>query len=172
MDLERNICDTIKEWELKIGYCRQDMELYYPESSLIELTGVEKGELKEVLECFCKSVKKRLGALVIYETREKGRYCIHVPAEGVEYVHNEIKGSPFLPCFLKIIKAHSATLTDAETIFRSFDKNIIIEKKNEFEWAFRFSDANIDPYVYFVEQDEFGLQYHRFTKASYEALFL
>lgn len=171
MDLERNICDTIKEWEIKIGYCRQNMELYYPESSLMELTGVKKEELKEALNSFCRTVKEKLGDLVIYETREKGRYCIHIPAKGVEYVHKTVKENLFLPAFLKIIKTPSSTLLEAEIVFRSFDKNVLIEKRKEDEWAFWFSNEKIDPYVYFVEQDEFGLQYHRFTKQSYKMLF-
>ena len=37
--------------------------------------------------------------------------------------------------------------------------------------GFWFADGQPDPYVYHVEVDDFGLEYHRFTRKSYEALF-
>ena len=37
--------------------------------------------------------------------------------------------------------------------------------------GFWFADGQPDPYVYHVEEDDFGLEYHRFTRKSYEALF-
>ena len=37
--------------------------------------------------------------------------------------------------------------------------------------AFSFQEERIDPYVYCVEQDDFGLTYHRFVKKEYEKLF-
>jgi len=35
--------------------------------------------------------------------------------------------------------------------------------------AFYFEDAMVDEYVYWVEENEFGLNYHRFTKIEYES---
>ena len=42
MDLKKNICDNIKECEIKIGYREEDMNLYYPQASLLELLPAEK----------------------------------------------------------------------------------------------------------------------------------
>ena len=37
MNLEQNLYDTVREWQLKLGYQREEMRLYYPEESLLEL---------------------------------------------------------------------------------------------------------------------------------------
>ena len=39
-------------------------------------------------------------------------------------------------------------------------------------WAmyFSFSDPSVDEYCYCVEENEFGLTYHRFSREDYEAL--
>ena len=62
--LEKNICDTLKEWELKIGYGKEPVELYYPQESLCSLLGVPEKEtnlLEQSLELFSKKVQERLG---------------------------------------------------------------------------------------------------------------
>ena len=62
--LEKNICDTLKEWELKVGYGKEPVELYYPQESLCSLLGVPEKEtnlLEQSLELFSKKVQERLG---------------------------------------------------------------------------------------------------------------
>ena len=62
------------------------------------------------------------------------------------------------------------TVEDMIKIFQSFSQDIIIEKVDEQEWGISFQNPEIDPYVYYLEQDAFGLQYHRFTRQAYDAL--
>lgn len=59
MDLKKNICDNIKECEIKIGYREEDMNLYYPQASL--LIGSKRLPLKKPPEweayfCVCGSL--------------------------------------------------------------------------------------------------------------------
>ena len=41
--LERHIIDTIKEWQMKIGYKEENMRLYYPDVSNRKRTEKESG---------------------------------------------------------------------------------------------------------------------------------
>lgn len=41
--LERHIIDTIKEWQMKIGYKEENMRLYYPDVSLIGMLELPDG---------------------------------------------------------------------------------------------------------------------------------
>ena len=47
MNLEQNLYDTVREWQLKLGYQREEMRLYYPEESLLELLDTTKEALPE-----------------------------------------------------------------------------------------------------------------------------
>lgn len=120
-ELEKYICDTIKEWQLKIGDQKEAAGFYYPEASLKSLLGISFQDgtkaLHDALEVFCQEAEPRLGK-VRFSHRNK-RYCIAIPKEGSVYVAKEVP----------------------------------------------------EPYVYCVEEDEFGLTYHRFTRADYAELF-
>ena len=155
MDLKRNLFDNIKECEMKIGYREEDMNLYYPRESLMELLLADQEHLSEEIAAFCRLAAQELGDVTIKETEEKGRYCIHIP---------------FLKVFLNEIFKPGNTVADIVNIFRTFSRDVTVEKINEEEWGISFQDPEIDPYVYYLEQDAFGLQYHRFTKQAYDAL--
>lgn len=170
MDLKRNLFDNIKECEMKIGYREEDMNLYYPRESLMELLLADQEHLSEEIAAFCRLAAQELGDVTIKETEEKGRYCIHIPSAGVKYVHENVKDSPFLKAFLNEIFKPGNTVADIVNIFRTFSRDVTVEKINEEEWGISFQDPEIDPYVYYLEQDAFGLQYHRFTKQAYDAL--
>ena len=100
-NLYQNICDTVKEWEIKIGYRKEEIQLYYPEESLLELLETDKDSLKGILEEFCVASKEQMGDMMIYETEEKGRYCVRIPAQGVSYVHENLPESAFLKAFFQ-----------------------------------------------------------------------
>ena len=52
MNLEQNLYDTVREWQLKLGYQREEMRLYYPEESLLELLDTTKEALPEAAKAF------------------------------------------------------------------------------------------------------------------------
>lgn len=170
--LEKNICDTLKEWELKIGCSSQPVELYYPQDSLSALLGLPQGdreELKQALEAFCRQVQERLGKVQI--TRHKERFCIRIPEQGSRYVRDHIQSNPFLVRFLEIIHQPDAGISDVEQVFCEFSPQVVKKQTQEGEYIFYFHNPQIDEYVYCVEEDEFGLEYHRFTRSDYQALF-
>ena len=83
--LEKHITDTIREWQVKIGYKGGTMKLYYPAESLRRSLSLEETEdLDHALAAFCKEVKPRLGMIAISEV--KGRYCVEIPENGCSYI--------------------------------------------------------------------------------------
>lgn len=170
--MEKNLCDTIKEWELKIGCSKEPIELYYPAESLMSLLQLEQkdmGLLMEELEQFGTWVQERLGKLEI--SRKGERFCIRIPKEGSLYVQAYIPTNPFLVRFLEVITDKNSTLEKVEAVFYEFSDKVVKQQEEDREYIFYFEDAGIDEYVYCVEEDDFGLEYHRFTRADYKALF-
>ena len=79
--LEKHITDTIREWQVKIGYEGGTMKLYYPAESLRRSLSLDETEdLAKALAAFCKNVQPRLGMLTI--SAVKDRYCVEIPEEG------------------------------------------------------------------------------------------
>ena len=68
-ELEQHILDTVKEWQIKIGYRKEAMNLYYPEESLKDMLGLSEEateqELKGALELFKEEAQERLGNVQI-----------------------------------------------------------------------------------------------------------
>ena len=94
--LEKSIMDVIKEEQAKLGYRKEKIRLYYPLSSLNHFFQVE-GDVTGMLEklnWFSEYTKQRLGQVEV--TNEGERFCFHIPEEGVEYVHEQMKENEFI----------------------------------------------------------------------------
>ena len=58
--LEKHITDTIREWQVKIGYEGGTMKLYYPAESLRRSLSLDETEdLAKALAAFCKNVDRK-----------------------------------------------------------------------------------------------------------------
>ena len=59
--LKKHIIDTVKEWQMKIGYRAESMKLYYPAASLAELLELpedaDKDQLNTALLIFARRGK-------------------------------------------------------------------------------------------------------------------
>lgn len=168
MNLERNLIDNVLECELKLGHEEKPISFYYPVTSLTELLHCEEKELASAIPEFLAEEQNRLGNVRIKELpKEAGRYEVTVPAAGVKWVHENFQPSEFMSRFVTEIKRPGNTLEDMVELFRNFSPDVEVEKVCEEEWAVSFKKREIDPYVYHIEQNEFGLEYHRFTKEAY-----
>lgn len=172
MNLEQNICDTVKEWELKIGYMEQEIQLYYPEDSLCELLDTKPVELMGEFGKFSEEVKEKYGKMILSKTEEEGRFCVRIPAKGAAYIHKHAAQSEFLKDFLGVITLPGTRLEDVVTVFKKYSRQVIVNREETAKWGIYFTDPDIDPYVYYVEENDFGLEYHRFTRKAYERLFI
>ena len=121
--LEKHITDTIREWQVKIGYEGGTMKLYYPAESLRRSLSLDETEdLAKALSAFCKNVQPRLGMLAI--SAVKDRYCvlalIHTPDDIMDasllYLNIYIYGLPFM-FFYNIATGIFSALGDSRTPF-------------------------------------------------------
>lgn len=178
MNLKTHIIDTIKEWQIKIGYREGNMKLYYPGESLASLLGVGvRDEFETALKNFCKSCEPELGQITISGNWE--RYCLTIPAKGCAYVAGQFPEPEFLKRFLAVITGQGNSMEQIKMCFADYAKEKdTVWKEDRVEHghshggaAFYFEDATVDEYVYWVEENEFGLSYHRFTREEYRGFF-
>ena len=176
--LEKHIIDTMKEWQIKIGYQEGEMKLYYPGSTLIELLDLPEdiGEdgLHQALDEFFKWEEPLLGKITISGNME--RYCLTIPKEGCAYVAEQVEDPVFLKRFLEVITDKNATMEQVRACFLSYAKecNLTLheedESGDELGHVFYFEGETEETYVYCVEQDVFGITYHRFTWQDFKRL--
>ncbi len=172
MNLQQNIIDNVLECQVKLGIASMPVSFYYPDTSLCQLLGCKAENLQEACKEFCQETLDTLGGIVIREvSSEPGRYGITVPSTGVDWINAHFKASDFTKAFVEIIKKPGQTLDGMVDFFKSFSENVIVDKESPDEWAISFADDRVDPYVYHIEENVFGLEYHRFTKEAYSVLF-
>ncbi len=171
MNLLQNIIDNVLECEVKLGHVSMPISFYYPESTLCQLLNCNKVQLPEATAQFSKETVNSLGGVIIMEVpSEPGRYGLTIPSCGVDYISSHYNASEFTISFITEIKKPNQTLTGMVDFFRSFSEDVIIDKESATEWAISFANDLIDPYVYHIEQNIFGLEYHRFTREAYAKL--
>lgn len=186
--LERHITDTVKEWQMKIGYRSEEMKLYYPDVSLAGLLELPEGwteaSLKAALQEFSMETAPRLGGVQI--SNVKDRYCLAVPAEGCTYIHKNEPDSAFLRKFLDVITGLEPSMQAVEQCFAdaaAAGKEHYRKEDREAEGlgvVFYFcagqdgaqtsEHSAVDSYVYCVEEDDFGITYHRFSWPDFQKL--
>lgn len=173
--LIRNIMDQMKEAQIKLGYVKETVRLYYTVSSLNGLLGTGAADEREMLGLLEESrilPEERLGNLKY--GIHKGRIEISIPPEGAEYVYHEVKASPFLADMIHLFQSHHCCrLEDIRRVFETYSKEYVCEKMPEgmdFDYVLYFLDESIDPYYYCVKAEMGHTIYHRFTKEDYQIL--
>jgi len=168
MDLEKNLIDNILECELKLGYANTPIRFYYPITSLMELLGCEEIGIDSAIQQFQERELTRLGKVIIKEqTNEKGRYAVTIQVDGIRWVHIHFQPTDFMRLLISEINRPGNSLEDIVKIFTHFSSEVDVKKVSEKEWVIGFVDESIDPYVYHIEENEFGFEYHRFTREAY-----
>lgn len=164
--LEDNIRDMVKEEQIKLGYTRETIRLYYPLSTLNRFlhTELDAAGMEAYLTGFCLSVVDRFGHVEI--SRKKDRFCFMLPPETAEYVHTQIPDSPFLTEFIRIIGTHGATLDQVLAPFYRYSDEVQVEKiiDGEFDYLVYFRNGKPDTYRYLLTEEMGHITYHRFTE--------
>ncbi len=171
--LEKVICDTIKEEQIKLGYEKETIRLYYPMRSLahiLEENITESQRMDEALRAFAELIKEKLGKLEISHNGD--RYCILIPPSGAAYVKEAYEDNPFLSAFIDVVRKHDCTLEQVIEVFYAFSDQVecIKSDSDEFDYIIYFKDNNEDDYRYCIKFDYGHTSYHRFLKRDFEAL--
>lgn len=94
--LENNICDVIKEGQVKLGYQKETVRLYYPLSALNRFLNTNFGveEMNKILNEFAAEVEGKLRRINI--SNKKERFCFILPPKASEYIHLNTESEGFL----------------------------------------------------------------------------
>ena len=117
----QNIKDQMKEAQMKLGFAKETVRLYYPVKTLNAMLGVKAKDAKEMLvlledEAFQKS---ELGTL--HFSSHKQRIEVSVSPEGAEYVHKYVEEPGFLKALIELFREnHYCTLQDIEDLFKNY----------------------------------------------------
>lgn len=168
--LRQNIIDVIEEGQIKLGYRRETIRLYYPLASLCTFLGetLEAEPMQRALQRFAGAQRDTLGALEITHNGE--RFCIAVPPEGVEYIHRNTDPSGFLTEFIRAIERHGTTMDDLLALFKKYGPVHVEALHNgEFDYLVYFEEGRPSDFYYCITDEGCHMIYHRFTRADYEA---
>lgn len=168
--LEKNIIDMIQEEQLKLGYRKETVRLYYPLQSLNKLlrTSCDTEQMCEALNEFSRYAESRLGPMETSHRKE--RFCLTIPAKGSEYVHIHMEDAAFLRDFINTISRHGATMDEVLQQFYKYSDSVHVEKlaNGDFEYLVYFEDGIPDDFRYCLAEEGCHIIYHRFTVEDYE----
>lgn len=169
--LKSSIIDNIVESQVKIGYEKTQISLYYPTESVMRLLGADCNteNLAAALNELCGLYTETLGEITVLFERERVRFSI--PEKGAAYVHEHITDRGFIEDFIGVIR-QNCTIDDILAVFLKYSDNVVFEELNngELEYLIYFADGKPDSYRYCIEFEMGRAVYHRFTPADYAAL--
>ncbi len=167
--LEKNIVDQIKEAQLKLGFVRETVRLYYPWESLRVMLKSQDKEIGEL----CRRLENSFPEFSFSHQGDRIEVC--VPPDYVEYVHREVEAPPFLAELIRLFSAnHHLTLEQIKGLFEKFGEYIYRQMPEgaDFDYVFHFRNTAVDEYYYCIRMEMGHTIYHRFMKSDFEQLLL
>ncbi|MBQ4530817.1 MAG: DUF3877 family protein [Lachnospiraceae bacterium] len=169
--LKKNLFDVIKESQIKLGYAKTSIGFYYPLESLNRLlnSDLDEAGMSQVLKEFAAFSEKELGKILI--SCKNTRFCIRIPEEGVEYVHDKVTDTGFLEVFIEKIGHCNLSLDGILEVFYQYSNHVTCKKieSEDFNYVVYFEDGEPDDYRYCIKFEGGCAIYHRFTPKDYEA---
>lgn len=170
--LEKNVIDIIQEEQIKLGYRKETIRLYYPLPSLNRLldTDCDAEKMCEILGSFCNYAEARLGQ--IHVSHQKERFCFAIPSEGSEYIHEKTECTAFIRDFIHTVSRHGTTIEEVLQQFHKHSDHVHVEKleNGEFDYLVYFEDGIPDNFRYCITDEGCHIIYHRFTEGDYDDL--
>lgn len=173
--LIKNMTDQVKELQIKLGYARESVRLYYPVSSLNVLLGTKETDIRAFLKVLRKSEQLQKSGLGPLKFSGQGdRIEVGISPEGVEYVYQNVETPAFLTELISLFqKHHHCQIQEICRLFESFCADYKCEKMPEgsdFDYVLYFPDSSVDEYYYCIKEEMGHTIYHRFTKEDYVLL--
>lgn len=169
--LRKNLIDVTKESQMKLGYRKDSVMLYYPLDSLNRLLGSDfhGADMEHALQEFAAFARAELGEIRI--SRDHDRFCIRIPEEGVDYVHEKVPDTGFLGEFIRTVGCCNLQIEDILQVFYRYSDQVTCEKMDggEFDYLVYFTNGVPDDFRYCIKFEGHCAIYHRFTPGDYEA---
>lgn len=167
--LEKNIIDVLKEEQVKLGYRSETVRLYYPLQSLNRFlkTNFDIVQMQAELERFSQSAENKFGRIEI--SNEKERFCLLLPPQASDFVHNHMSDKEFIYDLVNTISRHGVTIEEVLEQFYKYSDNVCVEKTThgEFDYLVYFADGKPDEFRYCITDEGCHIIYHRFTEDDY-----
>ncbi|MBQ0000679.1 MAG: DUF3877 family protein [Clostridiales bacterium] len=169
--LLKSIVGVIMEEQIKLGYRKETIHLFYPLQSLNLMFGTECNieEMEQLLKEFCTSMEADWGQTRI--SIKGDRFFLHFSPEVSEYVHEHAPKTGFLYDFIAAVSRHGVKIQDIEEIFHRYSDHVVVKKvtHGEFDYLIYFEDGDPDEYRYCLTDEGIHFIYHRFSKEDYTA---
>lgn len=171
--LASNIVDVIKEEQIKLGYRKEKINLYYPLASLNTMLGTQADCAKmevQLKEYFAK-IQDMFGMVEV--SYKKERFCISLPEQASEYVYNHTEKEGFLYDFIEVVAKHGVTIDQILQVFKKYSDHVFYKEMDneDFDYLIYFIDDKPDSYRYCLTEEGHHLIYHRYTREDFEELF-
>ena len=138
--LIQNMTDQIKEAQLKLGYARETMRLYYPLSSLNAMLEMQETDIRELAK--------------------KIRH---------EQVPEPPFLKELIQLFREKHACTKEEITAVFEKFGAYECRQMPDGM-DFDYVIYFTDSSIDAYDYCIREEMGHTIYHRFARADFEAL--
>lgn len=128
--LTEHVIDVIKEEQVKLGYRKERIRLYYPLDSLNQLLGgsFDILEMHEQLKNFDREAAWGAGQVEVWNEEE--RFCLSFSPEVAEYVHTHTPDSGFLYDLVDAVSRHGTSLEEVLAVFHRYSECVRCEKMN------------------------------------------
>ena len=176
--LLKNMVDQIKEAQLKLGYAKETVRLYYPLSSLNAILGTDYADGREMLCALGEAFREESVLGKISFALNGSRVEAGIPPKGAEYVHMHVKNPVFLADLIELFRQNPhCGIEDIRRVFDRSGQAWICEKPDEetaenmgFDAVFYFEDPAYDAYYYCFKEEMGHMVYHRFSGEDYRLM--
>lgn len=134
--LAKSLIDIVKEQQAKLGYRKEIVRLYYPLSTLrhfFECAGddnkiaagvISEQQMLEILapDNLPKQLTDTIGEIKV--TAKNERFCIEIPPEGSEYVHENTADNEFIRELITLVGTHGCTMEQITELFYKYSDDI------------------------------------------------
>ena len=118
--LLKNMTDQVKEAQLKLGYAKETVRLYYPMDSLNTILGSNAKDDQEMLALLRKAFEEKSSLGELHFHSHAGRVEISIPPEGSQWVHEQVETPAFLKDLIQLFQEHHAcTLEEICQVFEN-----------------------------------------------------
>lgn len=143
MEKERfieNLTEQIKEAQLKLGFVKETIRLYFPVRSLCDLLGLELISGRELAALLKKEFENTVLGKLKFAQCEGDRIEVCISAAGAAYVHEQVPNPPFLEGMIELFqKNHRLTIEEICNFFARFSDCYVCEKMEtgmDFDYVF------------------------------------
>ena len=188
LNLQKNIVEQIKEAQIKLGFAKEIIRLYYPVASLcalLEIAVMPGNELVQQLEADTELKNTNLGNIKFALCKGE-RIEVQIPVEGAVYVNEHVENPPFLMEIIELfshghmhdiktdgLQHHGITIEDICECFAKYNHDYVCEKMlpdTDFDYVLYFPNGEPDEWYYCVKFEMNHAIYHRFNFIDYKNL--